>query len=62
MPLADYGIADDEVFVVEDLITGERFSWCGSRNFVSLNPHTRPAHIFRIRRWQDRENGQDIFA
>jgi len=62
VPLADFGIGESEAYVVEDLLTGERFSWRGSRNFVALNPHTRPAHIFRIRRWQDRENGQDIFA
>ena len=62
VPLADFGIGECEPYVVEDLLTGERFSWRGSRNFVALNPHSRPAHIFRIRRWQDRENGQDIFA
>ena len=62
VPLADFGIGESEAYVVEDLLTGERFTWRGSRNFVALNPHTRPAHIFRIRRWQDRENGQDIFA
>ena len=62
VPLADWGIGENEAFVVEDLLTGEKFSWRGARNFVSLNPHTRPAHIFRIRRWQDREDGQDVFA
>lgn len=62
VPLADFGIAENDAYVVEDLLTGERFTWRGSRNFVALNPHTRPAHIFRIRRWQDRENGQDLFA
>jgi starch synthase (maltosyl-transferring) len=62
VPLADFGIADNEPYVVEDLITGEQFSWRGARNFVSLDPHHRPAHIFRIRRLQGRENGRDIFA
>ena len=62
VPLADFGIGENEPYVVEDLLTGERFSWCGARNFVSLNPHSRPAHIFRIRRLQGREDGQDVFA
>jgi len=62
VPLADFGIGENDAFVVEDLLTGEKFSWRGARNFVSLNPSTRPAHIFRIRRWQDREAGQDVFA
>ena len=62
VPLADFGIGAAEAFVVEDLLTGEKFTWRGSRNFVSLNPHTRPAHVFRVRRFQDREDGQDVFA
>ncbi len=62
VPLADFGIGENDAYIVEDLLTGEQFSWRGSRNFIALNPHTRPAHIFRIRRWQDRENGRDIFA
>ncbi len=62
VPLADFGIAENEPYVVEDLLTGEQFSWRGARNFVSLDPHHRPAHIFRIRRLQGRENGRDIFA
>lgn len=62
VPLADFGIGENDAYVAEDLLTGERFTWRGRRNFVALNPHTRPAHILRIRRWQDREDGQDIFA
>ncbi len=62
LPLADFGIGENDAYVAEDLLTGERFTWRGRRNFVALNPHTRPAHVLRIRRWQDRANGQDIFA
>ncbi len=62
VPLADFGIGAADPFVVEDLLTGDRFTWRGARNFVSLNPHTRPAHVFRIRRLQDREDGNDVFA
>ncbi|MFZ4682712.1 MAG: alpha-1,4-glucan--maltose-1-phosphate maltosyltransferase [Terrimicrobiaceae bacterium] len=61
VPLADFGIGASETYQVEDLLTGERFTWTGERNFISLNPHTRPAHIFRVRRWAGRENGQDVF-
>jgi len=62
VPIADFGIGENETYIVEDLLTGEQFSWRGARNFVSLNPHSRPAHVFRIRRWQDREDGRDVFA
>lgn len=37
-------------FQVHDLISNARHSWHGGRNFVQLNPHAIPAHIFRIRR------------
>ena len=37
-------------FQVHDLLSGARHSWTGPRNYVQLNPHVIPAHIFRIRR------------
>jgi starch synthase (maltosyl-transferring) len=33
-----------------DLLTGARHTWRGPRNYVQLNPHVMPAHVFRIRR------------
>jgi starch synthase (maltosyl-transferring) len=37
-------------FQVHDLLSGARHTWHSARNFVKLNPHVVPAHIFRIRR------------
>jgi starch synthase (maltosyl-transferring) len=37
-------------FQVHDLLSGARHTWHGGRNYVQLNPHVVPAHIFRIRR------------
>ncbi len=37
-------------FQVHELMSGARYNWHGPRNFVQLNPHVVPAHIFRIRR------------
>ncbi|HWS72906.1 MAG TPA: alpha-1,4-glucan--maltose-1-phosphate maltosyltransferase [Thermoanaerobaculia bacterium] len=37
-------------FQVHDLVRGARHTWHGPRNYVELNPHVIPAHIFRIRR------------
>lgn len=50
VPLAEFGLAETDSYQVEDQLTGEQFLWTGARNFISLNPHTRPAHILRIRR------------
>ena len=33
---------------VKDLLGGGRYTWTGPRNYVELNPHVMPAHIFRI--------------
>ena len=62
VPLADFGIGGDEEYEVEDLLTGEWFRWRGARNFVGLDPHSRPAHIFRLRRRIGRTEGATVFA
>lgn len=61
VPLADFGIGERETYQVEDLLTGEWFLWTGARNFIGLHPHTRPAHLFRVRKWWGREGGRDIY-
>ena len=49
VPTGDLGLSPDSVYEVEDLLTGEIFSWRGSRNYVSFDPLHRSAHILRIR-------------
>jgi len=61
VPLELLGLGERETYQVEDLLTGERFFWTGSRNFISLNPHTRPAHILRVRHRAGREGGQEVY-
>ena len=50
VPTGELGISGDSGYQIEDLLTGEIFSWRGSRNFVSLDPSRRVAHILRIKR------------
>lgn len=50
LSLGELGLRADEKFVVEDLLTGESYQWTGHRNYVALQPGTRPAHIFRVHR------------
>nr|WP_259559506.1 alpha-1,4-glucan--maltose-1-phosphate maltosyltransferase [Brachybacterium sillae] len=45
LDLGALGLPDG--FEVEDLLTGERFSW-GAHPFVILDPAHRPAHILRV--------------
>lgn len=61
VPIAEFGFAETDTYQVHDLLTDERFLWTGSRNYVVLNPHQRPAHVFRVRRWVSREQDFDYF-
>jgi starch synthase (maltosyl-transferring) len=62
VPLESFGINGGDPFQVEDLLTGEKFVWRGRRNFVMLDPHSRPAHVFRVRRLIGMDGEQMIFA
>ncbi len=53
VPIQRLGIADGEPYEVADLLSGARYTWRGSRNFVRLDPNDRVAHVFRISRRAD---------
>ena len=48
VPVDEWGIASDQPYVVHDLLTDERFTWRGRWNWVRIDPHVQPAHVFRI--------------
>lgn len=48
VPLDVLGIKTDEAYVVEDILTGARYEWRGSRNYVRLDPAGQPGHLFRV--------------
>ena len=62
VPLESFGINGNDPFQMEDLLTGEEFVWNGRRNFVMLDPHSRPAHVFKLRRLIGMDGTQMIFA
>jgi starch synthase (maltosyl-transferring) len=45
------GFSPHESLLVEDLLTGDRYTW-RDRNYVALRPGVQPAHIFRVTRLQ----------
>jgi starch synthase (maltosyl-transferring) len=49
LPLATLGLPADGPYQVEDLLTGMKFTWAGSRNYVRLDPAALPAHILALR-------------
>jgi starch synthase (maltosyl-transferring) len=48
VPLERFGLDADAAFTVEDLLSGERYTWKGRRNYVRLDPAERVGQIFRI--------------
>ena len=50
LPPNELGIRDDETFEVEDLLSGERYTWYGRHNWVRLDPRVWPAHILQVHR------------
>ena len=48
VPLAELSLREDEPFVVEDLLSGERYTWRGARNYVRLDPAHRVGHVLRL--------------
>jgi len=50
VPIVEMGIAPDEPYVVQDLITGAEFTWQGARNYIRLDPKDQVAHVLRVER------------
>jgi starch synthase (maltosyl-transferring) len=48
VPLAELGLADHTPYVVEDLLTGARYTWQGARNYIRLDPQVQPGHLLRV--------------
>jgi starch synthase (maltosyl-transferring) len=35
---------------LRDLVGGASFRWSGARNYVELDPHAMPAHVFSVKK------------
>ena len=61
LDLAELGIDVNTPYQMHDLLSGARFLWSGSRNFVQLDPQRAPAHVFALRRKVRTERNFDYF-
>jgi starch synthase (maltosyl-transferring) len=50
VPLELLGLTEGQSYEMHDLLDGSRYTWRSRRNYVELDPATRPAHLFRARR------------
>jgi starch synthase (maltosyl-transferring) len=55
------GLKPDESYQMHDLLGEARYLWNGSRNYVELNPHVVPAHVFLMRQRVHTERDFDYF-
>jgi starch synthase (maltosyl-transferring) len=54
IPVTEVGLNPWESYQAHDLLTDEKWTWQGERNYVVLNPtqeNPRVAHVFAIRRF-----------
>ncbi|MDQ6693338.1 MAG: DUF3416 domain-containing protein [Chloroflexota bacterium] len=61
MPIEELGLDPQQLYQVHDLLTDNRYFWSGRYNYVELNPHSLPAHIFRLRRLTQSAQGIDHY-
>jgi starch synthase (maltosyl-transferring) len=62
LPLDQWGIEGGDSFEVHDLMSNARYVWRDWSNYVELNPHAFPAHVFRLTRSGPRdEHARDEF-
>ena len=61
LPLEALGLNPHEPYHVHDLLTGTRYLWSGARNYVELDPHGLPAHVFAVRRRVRREQDFEYY-
>jgi starch synthase (maltosyl-transferring) len=61
LPLRELDLDEAHPFQMEDLLGGGGYLWHGARGYVSLDPESAPAHVFRLRRRVRTEQDFDYF-
>lgn len=62
LPLSALGLDPRQPYQMHDLLSGARYLWTGSKNYVEVDPRIAPAHIFRLRRRIRTERDFDYFV
>ncbi len=61
LPLEKLDLDPQLSYQVHDLLSDARYLWTGARNYVELDPHVMPAHVFRIRKRVRTEHDFDYY-
>lgn len=60
-PAEEFGIEPGQPYQMHDLLGGGRYVWRDRWNYIELNPHAMPAHVFHVRRRLRSEEDFDYF-
>ena len=61
LPLDKLGIEMNRSYLAHDLLSGDRYIWHGSSNYIELDPSKQPAHVIFIKRHMRREQDFDYY-
>ncbi|MGH8609909.1 MAG: alpha-1,4-glucan--maltose-1-phosphate maltosyltransferase [Gammaproteobacteria bacterium] len=61
LSLDELRLEPDQPYQLHDLLCDARYLWHGPKNYVALDPHRAPAHIFRLLRRIRSERDFDYF-
>jgi starch synthase (maltosyl-transferring) len=61
LPLNEFGIDEDKTYLLNDLISNDKYIRQGSWNYIELDPNFMPVHIFRLQKRLRREYDFDYF-
>lgn len=61
LPIGKFDIPVTGSYQMHDLLTGARYLWQGTRNYVELDPKFSPAHVFRLRQRVRTERDFDYY-
>ncbi|MEN6383627.1 MAG: alpha-amylase family glycosyl hydrolase, partial [Phycisphaerales bacterium] len=61
LPIHEFGISENQTYLLNDLISNDKFIRQGSRNYIELDPHLVSVHIFRLQKRLRREYDFDYF-
>lgn len=62
LDLDPLGLDPQHPYQVQDLLTNAYYRWEGTRNYIEINPHSAPAHIFRVHRRLRTEHDFDYYG
>ncbi len=61
LDLEELGVPPDTQYQAHDVLGDARYIWHGARNYIELDPHVSPGHVFVIRSHHRSEQDFDYF-